>query len=61
MLTNNKPCIKHTYKLYNNRYYLNGKPVPVGANWGDDSTWVTEKICHCGKKFIEPKWIKQLI
>ena len=44
---------KHTYKLVNNRY-LNGKPVITGG------TWITEKICDCGKKFIEPKWINKL-
>jgi hypothetical protein len=54
-------CLKHSYRPVNNRYYLTGEPVEEGADWGDDSEWVTEIKCEvCDKKFEEPKW-KSLI
>jgi hypothetical protein len=46
-------CLKHSYRLVNNRY-KDGKPVIEGGEW------VTEIRCEvCDKKFEEPKWIKK--
>jgi hypothetical protein len=56
------PCIKHKYRPVNNRYYLTGEPVEEGADWGDDSEWVTEIKCEeCGVLFVEPKWKKEIL
>jgi hypothetical protein len=55
-------CIKHSYRPVNNRYYLTGEPVKEGADWGDDSEWVTEIKCAvCDKVFEEPKWKEKVI
>lgn len=56
-----KPCIHHTFKLVNNRYYTNGDKVPEGADWGN-SEWVTENVCtKCGCVLKVPEFYKDLV
>ena len=48
-------CIKHNYRLVNNRYDKNGRIVIEGGKW------ITEKRCEmCDEKFPE-KEINRII
>jgi hypothetical protein len=44
-MTPTKECIRHTFRLVNNRYDEKGEHVIEGGKW------VTEKVCEkCGEK-----------
>jgi hypothetical protein len=55
-MTNQTPCIKHEYRLVNNRYDKNGNIVIEGGEWK------SEKRCEkCGCLFEIPNWALKLL